>query len=178
VAAPLPDLAAARVWEALADVRTLHPQVRWLPPNKLHLTLVFLGATAPDRVDAICAALSAVAARHTRFDVATGEAGGRVGGRRGGVAWLRLARGGHDVAQLALALDDAIGSYTYNERNAPRPHLTVARGATARSLDDLRVAAASVGLTWPVDRIVLFRSYSERPGSRYEEVAGAVLGTD
>jgi RNA 2',3'-cyclic 3'-phosphodiesterase len=162
----------------LAEVRTLHPQVRWVPPNKLHLTLVFLGATPVDRVDSIAAAVAAVAgvaAGHAPFDVATGAAGGRVSGR-GGVAWLRLARGGQRVAQLALALDDAIGSHTYDDRHAPRPHLTVARGATEHAVRDLSVATDGMRLTWRVDRVVLFRSHTERAGSRYEELFAASLG--
>ena len=88
VAAPVPEMAAARVWEALADVRTLHPAVKWLPMNKLHLTLLFLGQTDPARVPDLSEAVKRVALKHEPFDVATGDGGGRIHDRRGGVAWL------------------------------------------------------------------------------------------
>lgn len=149
--------------------------MRWLPPNKLHLTLVFIGASDAGRVPLLTQAISGVATRHAEFEVATGEAGGRVGGHRGGVSWLRFAHGGHEVAQLALDIDDAIGSRTYDARNAPRPHLTVARGVSERTLADLRESVMGVSITWTIDRISLFRSYTDPAGSRYEELAQARL---
>jgi 2'-5' RNA ligase len=175
VAAPLPADAAARAWDALSQVRAQHTDVRWLAPEKLHLTLVFLGQTEASRVEALAEAIAQVARAHAAFGVTTGDAGGRVGGRRGGVAWLRLADGGHEVAQLSIDVDDAIGSNAYEARNAPRPHLTVARRVTAAALADLRAAAQSIRLAWPVDRVVLFRSHSGPRGSRYEELSSSAL---
>lgn len=171
-------MAAARVWEALANVRIAHPMVKWLPMNKLHLTLVFLGQMNAEQVPAITAAMGEVAARHRPFEVTTGDAGGRLGGNRGGVMWLRLGSGGHEVAQLSLDLDSTLGSATYNAKAAPRPHLTVARGVTESALADLRVVADSVQFGWTVDRIVLFRSYTDPDGSRYEELSLASLSRE
>jgi 2'-5' RNA ligase len=169
-------MAAARVWEALAEVRTVHPQVRWLPMNKLHLTLVFIGQTESSRVSSLTQAMDAVATRHEPFDVATGDAGGRIGGRHGGVAWLRLAHGGHQVAQLSLDLDDALDSRTYNETAAPRPHLTVARHVSESALADLRTVAETITMGWTVDQIVLFRSHTNPKGSIYEVLTSIALG--
>lgn len=149
--------------------------MRWLPQEKLHLTLVFLGSTAASRANSIAAAVDAVAKGHGPFEVATGDAGGRVGGRRGGVAWLRLASGAHEVAQLALDIDDALGSATFDDHTTPRPHLTLARGATEAAISDLRAIADRMQLTWTVDRIVLFRSHTHASGSRYEPLAEATL---
>ena len=137
---------------------------------------MFLGQTDAARVATLTQQLAEVASRHAPFGVTTGDAGGRVGGRRGGVAWLRLADGGHEVAQLSIDMDDAIGSQTYDARNAPRPHLTVARRVTEAALADLRSAARSIRLSWIVDRIVLFRSHTGPAGSRYEELTSSRLG--
>jgi 2'-5' RNA ligase len=147
-----------------------------LAPEKLHLTLVFLGQTDGSRVEALGAAIAGVTPRHAPFNVMTGHAGGRVGGRRGGVAWLRLADGGHEVARLSIDVDDAIGSRAYDAKNAPRPHLTVARRANDSALADLRTAVRSVRLSWKVSRVVLFRNHTGPGGSRYEEVFSSSLG--
>lgn len=168
-------MAAARAFEALAGVRELHPQAKWLPLNKLHLTLVFLGQMDSSRVDALSEAVAEVAARTSQFDVVTGEAGGKLGGDRGGVAWLRLKKGGHEVAQLSLDLDGAFASHTFNATTAPRPHLTIARHITASTLDDLRTLSAELSLAWAADRIVLICSHTEPTGSRYEELASFPL---
>jgi 2'-5' RNA ligase len=166
------------VWEALAEVRTRHPQCKWLPINKLHLTLVFLGQTDATRVPALAAAVDRVAGQHRPFNVATGDGGGRLHDRRGGVAWLRLAEGGHRVAQLSLDLDNTIGSHTFDERHAPRPHLTVARGISEAALNDLRGVAARITLGWTVGQLVLFRSHTDPKGSRYELLAASSLTDD
>ena len=166
---------AARAFDALAPVRERHPLVAWLPPNKLHLTLVFLGQTDATRVTGLADSLARVAARHRPFAVTTGHAGGRVGGRRGGVAWLRLAEGGHQTAQLSLDVDEAVGSHAYDAEHAPHPHLTVARKVTNSALADLRVAAPRTSQSWAVDRIVLFRSHTGPGGSRYQELTSAPL---
>jgi RNA 2',3'-cyclic 3'-phosphodiesterase len=161
------------VWAALAPLRVHYPDARWLPADKLHLTLVFLGATDRARVGSIEAALAAVAGSHNAIDVATGQAGGRPSDHRGGVAWLRIARGAAPLSELALALDAALGSATYDERRQPRPHLTVARRVDAATIHALgEWAAAREPFTWRVDRIVLMRSHMGPGGSRYEELSG------
>lgn len=149
--------------------------MRWVPPEKLHLTLVFLGSIDATEAPSVGAAMQAVAQRTQAFEVATGEGGGYDGGRRGGVAWLRLSQGAHGVAQLALELDAAIGRHTYDSTHRPRPHLTVARHVTEAALEDIREAANTVQPAWLVDRIVLFRSHPDPGGSRYEELSSAML---
>jgi 2'-5' RNA ligase len=167
--------AAEQAWQALAGLRGRHPDARWLPVDKLHLTLVFLGQTDAREVERISAAVAAVAARHAAYDVATGEGGGRISDRRGGVAWLRLTNGAHETAGIALELDDAIGSATYDAARPPHPHLTLARGIDQRVLDDVRATAHEVRLRWTADRLVLFRSYTDPRGSHYEELHASPL---
>ena len=150
--------------------------VKWVPINKLHLTLVFLGQTEPSRVADLAAVVERVTAQHVPFNVATGDGGGKLHDRRGGVAWLRLAEGGHHVAQLSLDLDNAIGSHTYDDTHAPRPHLTVARRVSQAALTDVQAVAAQITLGWTVDRLVLFRSHTDPAGSIYDELASVDLG--
>ncbi len=151
--------------------------MRWVPPEKLHLTLVFLGQTDAHEVARIGAAVEQVAAHSPVFQVATGEGGGRAGGRRGGVAWLRISHGGDEVAQLSVELDKAIGGHADNATTAPRPHLTLARQVTEAALAEAREVAQRIHLAWLVDRVVLLRSLPEPDGSRYEHLAAAGLET-
>ncbi|HLB44977.1 MAG TPA: RNA 2',3'-cyclic phosphodiesterase [Candidatus Limnocylindrales bacterium] len=175
VAAPLPEDAAAAAWQALAEVRQRHPEARWLAPEKLHLTLVFLGQTDAREVERIAAAIASVAANHERYPIATGEGGGRISDRRGGVAWLRLTDGARETAAIALELDQALATATYDAGRPPHPHLTLARGVDQAALDDLRSAAREFRLAWTADRLVLFRSHTDPHGSRYEELASTRL---
>jgi 2'-5' RNA ligase len=161
----------------LADLRLAHPDVRWLAPEKLHLTLVFLGPTDPARVAPISSAVGGVSSGHQEFEVETGEGGGRVGDRRGGVAWLRLHRGAAETTSLAVDLDQALGSATYDDRRRPRPHLTVARGVDEALVGALRAwSLRAPPMSWTVDRLVLFRSHTGPSGSRYEALVSTILG--
>jgi 2'-5' RNA ligase len=137
---------------------------------------VFLGPTDPSHVARLAEATQRVASAHQPFNVATGDAGGRTHTRRGGVAWLRISDGGHRVAELALNMDEALATHTYDANNGPRPHLTVARGVTDDALAALRERARNLEIGWTVDRVVLFRSYTDPGGSLYEELTSGTLG--
>lgn len=159
----------------LAPVRERFGTPRWTPAELLHLTLVFLGQTDAHRVPEISSRVAAAAARHGAYEVRTGAAGGHVddrpGAHRGGVAWLTLAAGARETIDLALDLDAALESRTYDERRRPRPHLTVARNVHQAALQALAELAPRLALQWQAARIVLFRSHTGPSGSRYEELA-------
>ena len=177
MAAPVPSDVAAQVADALAPLRARFESPRWIGPDKLHLTLVFLGGRPADVVAGCANAMRAAAARHAPIDVATGEAGGRSGDRRGGVAWLRIEQGSRELSAAALDLDGTMGALSYGERLQPRPHLTVARRVDEPTIAALGEWASSrPAFTWRVDRVVLFRSYLGPKGSRYEELAESRLG--
>ncbi len=148
-------------------MRARFPAARWLPPEKLHLTLVFLGATPSDKVEQIAGAVTTAAAGFEPFVVRTGEGGGFAGGRRGGVAWLRLSAGTETVSSLSRAIDESIGSSIYAVAD-PRPHLTLARGVDEPMLDQVRSQATQLRFEWTVGEVTLFRSYTDPHGSRYE----------
>jgi RNA 2',3'-cyclic 3'-phosphodiesterase len=174
VAAALPADTAAAVWSATAPLRARFPDARWSPVEKLHLTLVFLGATDASRVDGVLAAVARASAGYGPFEVRTGAGGGYARGRRGGVAWLRLAVGAQQVIRLSRAVDDAIGSSIYAQAD-PHPHLTLARRVDEPLLAELRRAAPALERSWTVNRVVLFRSFTDPGGSRYEELHSVEL---
>jgi RNA 2',3'-cyclic 3'-phosphodiesterase len=173
VAAVVPTDAAAHVWQALAGVRSRHPEVRWISPEQMHLTLLFLGPTDPSFVPVVRRAVAEAAAAHAPAAVATSGVGGRADGRRGGVAWLRLDGPGVEVlARLSAQLDAALPGARRGRVN--RPHLTIARRVGEAALADLSPPA----VRFTVDRIALFRSHVDSQGARYEELATSALRVD
>ncbi|MDP8904944.1 MAG: RNA 2',3'-cyclic phosphodiesterase [Chloroflexota bacterium] len=174
VAAPVPPPAAEALWRQLEPMRRRHPHARWLPPEQLHATLVFVGPIDPTRAGVLSRAISAVSAGQPRFAVSTGAGDGRADNRRGGVAWLRLAEGSSAVRRLALSLDQAMATNTYHSP-PPRPHVTVARRVAEALLADLRVHSAGVAADWIVDAVVLFRSRTLPTGAHYEAISAHPL---
>jgi len=176
VAAPLPGPAADELWQALSGVRERHPSVRWTLPEQYHATLVFLGSTPPTEAARLAAALEVVAGGWRSFVAAVAGSGGRDGGWRGGVAWLKVGSGRQELGRLSLEIDRALRSGVY-EASPPRPHVTVARRVDAAVLGDLAESANGLQIRWLVERIVLFRSHLGPRGSRFEELATARLAS-
>jgi RNA 2',3'-cyclic 3'-phosphodiesterase len=167
------------VWESLAPLREQFPATRWIRPDLLHLTLVFMGQVDTARVAEINDGLRDVARRHAAFQTTIGGADGHVDdrprARPGGVAWLTLSEGADETASLALDADATIGATTYDERRRPRPHLTVARAIDVPALAALQALALTLRVGWMTGSLVLFRSHTGSGGSRYESLGSHQL---
>lgn len=177
----MPADAAAALSNALAPLRDRFPHVRWLPPDSLHLTLLFLGATSRDRLAEISQALDQAATQQPSFVMRTGAGGGRVGhpGRGAlGVAWLSLDRGAAETAHLATVLSEALQTGAAWPEKGHAAHLTVARRASRHLVDALRTAGqpdAVPPVEWASDRIVLLESHLGSGTPRYEPLHVATL---
>jgi RNA 2',3'-cyclic 3'-phosphodiesterase len=166
------DLAeAVAAWKRLPELEGL----RWTDPADWHLTLAFLGATAPDAIPGLIVSLATVTQAHEPMELATGGLGAFPSRRRARVAWYGVADPEHRLARLADAVRAAMGVVA----GSPfRAHLTV--GRARRDPLDLRswIDAAQPprgGLA--VDGVQLMRSHlgGRRP-ARYEVIASATLG--
>lgn len=162
---------------ALATLRDVSREPRWVAPELLHLTLVFLGDTEPGAVEAIGRALGEEAALHEPFAVTLGEPG-FFGRRDDAVVWLGLARGGEELSELSAALErrllPATGEGSAVER---RHHLTLARRAPRRLVGEVAEALRPLGLlTWRAERMQLVRSHLGRSGPLHERLLEAELG--
>ncbi len=153
---PAPVVAHADA--ALAEVRSAHPDLRWIPPERWHLTLAFYGEIPDEKVDGT---VTMVERRLRGHPCELAFQGAGQFARR--ALWLGV--GGEVDALRATAR-----SVTF-ERLPYRPHLTVARlrggvdaaGAAAR-LDSY------VGPVWVADTVHLVRSRLG-PSPTYDDIA-------
>jgi len=74
------------------------------------------------------------------------------------------------LRNLAREVDWRVGSNVY-ANSRPKPHVTIARRIDEQLLADLHAAADDMHASWTFDRMILYRSYSEPGGSRYEVLA-------
>jgi 2'-5' RNA ligase len=173
VALDLPDHVVGDLAAAVDEVRAEQPRLRWAPAPRWHLTLAFLGAVDPRKVDDLCTRLGRAAHRHPQLPLELGGAG-RFGNR---VLWVGVRGAVSDVGRLAASV--AAGSRRAGiavEDRPYRPHLTLARG---RDGVDLRPAVAALaaytGPAWTAAEVHLVRSHLGRD-VRYERLASFVLG--
>ena len=187
VAVPIPEVVAARIGDLVAGVRDrLGPdggRVRWVQMEGLHVTLRFLGPTAPEQVDPVGDAVTrSVAATAAPFQIRLGGAGAFPDAGRPRALWLGIRSGAEELAQLSSALTAELAATGWALDERPfRPHLTIARtdgvhaGAEAGRL--LVATAAELDLAFEANRVVLYRSHLGRGPARYEALRSATFGS-
>jgi len=177
VALPVPSASALAIHASLAPHRRAFPAARWIDPERYHMTLRFLGSMDPAVVASLEEAVRECADTGQPFLVAAGRGGGARG--RSEVAWLDLLDGRAQMVALADRLDGLLPPTVRAglPPSRPTPHLTVARRAPRALGEGLREERLGViRVSWTVDRVVLFRSYTGTPaGSRYEALTAARL---
>lgn len=103
--------------------------VTWVDPERLHLTLHFLGDAVPrEALPDLCAALDAAAAECPPIDVAFAGVGVFPDAARPRVIWLDVCRGAAPLARLHAALAGRLEGLGHMVDERPfRPHLTLGR---------------------------------------------------
>jgi 2'-5' RNA ligase len=185
VAVPVPLATRAACRELIEPIRTtpFGRFARWVQLDTLHVTLRFLGDTAPDLVPAVAAAVERALAGREAFDVRLAGAGSfPPSGRKIRALWLGIERGADELAWLVDALVPPLAALGWPAEDRPfRPHLTVARtDATgirdaALTAQALEAAAETWATSFVADRVVLFRSHHGGGPLRHEPIAEVAL---
>jgi 2'-5' RNA ligase len=164
----------AHVKEAQARVRAKAPRAKWARPEGLHLTLLFLGEVADERVDEAAKLGIEAAARHGAMTLRF-EGAGSFGGRAPRVLWVGV---GGEVDKLRAAqaeVSRALAPFVEKPEDRYSPHLTLARAGEGRGDPALRACAeALAGESFGevrVSELLLYRSELLPSGARYTVVA-------
>jgi 2'-5' RNA ligase len=102
--------------------------VRWVKPEGIHLTMKFLGDTPVGKLDAIRAALTAVASQTLPCAFTVGGLGCFPNARRPRVIWVGVQPMGEELASLQRAVERAMKPLGFlPEGREFTPHLTLGR---------------------------------------------------
>jgi len=185
VAIEVPEGPRAEARRRLQAVRDRLPPARWVDPEKIHLTLIFLGATEERDLPTLSSALGRAAAAHAPFSLALAGGGTFPPRRPARVAWIGVnaadTAGPAGPALAALQADvaaAAAGAVGYTPESRPfNPHITLARcpeNWPRPAIDTFTAAfAGPLGDPFPVSRIALFESQlrgGQGGGARYRVV--------
>ena len=152
---------AARVLAAQGRLRAdpLAPEARWVPEERLHVTLKFMASIEESLTPAIAAALERLAAmdRPLRARVAGVTAFPSV--RRALAVVLLLDDADGRIAALAADLEERLASHgVAREPRALRPHVTVARLKRRSRVDGWLARAAPLDEPLALTGLTLYRS--------------------
>ena len=176
VAVDIDDRTRARVARVIDALRTGMEVARstaricWITPDRLHLTLQFIGEVSEDVAGVIQARLRPaldLPAFELRFD--------RVGtfppGRRPRVVWLGIDRGADGLGSLQGAVQRRLEDVPFpRESRAFSPHLTVARfkhGGTRADAERLTRLVLEPAGGCTIDHVTLYHSRLSPRGPTY-----------
>jgi 2'-5' RNA ligase len=179
VAAVPPAVVRADLARVLAPLRGSAGEPRWVPTDRWHLTLLYLGKVADERTAVLRDAVATVVSTSPRMTLRISDAGRFGAGRRPQVFWAGLDGDVTALGVLADGLREAVDrlGVPVDDRSF-RAHLTVGRWRPGRAAD----AALPDRLTgyrgpeWPVTGVALLASHLG-PDPHYEEIAGWPLTT-
>jgi RNA 2',3'-cyclic 3'-phosphodiesterase len=173
-----------RISEFMTEMRERAPDVRWVGPESLHVTLKFIGEKPDHAVAQLQNKLGQIAA--PGFDVAFRGSGFFPTPRSARVFWIGI-EAPPALSELAGQIDSALAEVGIpKETRAFSPHLTLARagsGAPARKRSDelnqrfarlqqrlAQLPAPDFG-TMAAREFFLYRSQLSSQGSRYTKIA-------
>lgn len=169
----LPDDVRSSVAEHVRRLRSEFSDVRasWERPEKLHITLKFLGNVKPKRVEALSEATSNTVEGFDPFELTIGEPGSFPPHGSPRVLWLGIVDATGRLAILQNSLEEGCASAGFpREPRAFKPHLTLARIRAPRGARELAAAHRETPFEpqrFKVSELVVMQSELGPNGSRY-----------
>jgi 2'-5' RNA ligase len=167
--------------QAANPLRALEAGLAWIPAEKLHLTIKFLGEVDDAGAAKLIDAVEQVARLHRPFDMTLGGVGAFPNFPRARVVWIGV-ESDPKLEWLHHDLEIACADVGYEvEGRAFRPHITLARLGAPLPIERARpfaraarrVAFAATSL---VRGLTLFESTLAPSGADYRRVHAALLG--
>jgi len=116
--------------------------VKWVEPENLHVTLLFLGEVDNRETPAVCRVVAECCAALSSFPMSIETVGCFGNPRRPRTIWTGVGTGAQEVCTLHDALEPPLldlGCYRREDRKYT-PHITLGRVRTDRPLDQLATA--------------------------------------
>jgi RNA 2',3'-cyclic 3'-phosphodiesterase len=120
-------------------------EVKWVEPQNLHVTLLFLGEVDDRDVPGVCRVVAEETGKHPGFRMSIEKAGCFPNPRRPRTLWVGVGEGSEELCALHDRLEPPLlklGCYRREERRYT-PHITLGRVRSERPKDQLAAALAS-----------------------------------
>jgi len=184
IAIELPEEVHRGLARVQGELKRSHPPVRWVSPEKIHVTLKFLGEIPAEQVETVCQATARVAASTAPFELEAAGAGVFPNLRRPRVVWVGVQGDLSALHALQASLERELAQAGFPREERPfSPHLTLGRvqeraaPAEARSLGQAVAALEVPSLgRWRVEQVVVMRSDLRPEGPMYTPMRVLRLG--
>jgi 2'-5' RNA ligase len=177
----LPDEIKTIVTRVSGEIRKSSLEVRWVRPEFIHLTVVFMGDIESEQIAPMGESVRAVCSQHSPFTISLKPMGCFPNPRNPRVVWLGIDGDLERMSRFRDDLQHALSPFGIKEEErAFRPHLTLGRlkkpGRRQTDLDQL--LAKYKELSSPartLSELVLFRSDLKPGGAVYTKMVSWLL---
>jgi 2'-5' RNA ligase len=165
--------------DALARTGT---EVKWVEPENLHVSLLFLGEVDDREIPAVCRVVAECCQAQAPFSMSVETVGCFPNPRRPRVLWVGIGEGTQDLCALHDALEPPLmdlGCYRREERKYT-PHVTLGRVKSDRPTETL-TSALTKNAGWKggevtVSEVLVLSSKLSPQGPEYAVLSRAKLG--
>ncbi len=180
LAIELPKPILRKIEEVQAELRSAHADVRWVSPEKIHLTLKFFGNIEESRIDSIFKSIEEPVRSTPPFSLKVRGVGAFPSMKSPRVIWLGLING-QSLTSLQRQIETELEKIGFQPEDRPfHPHLTLGRMKSSRGKDELgrrmeKHKEEEFG-DFHVERVILFKSDLKPSGPIYTALRELRLG--
>lgn len=181
LAIEVPTAILKKIEELQGDLKSSDADVRWVIPDKIHLTLKFFGNIEESQIDSILDSIKEPVQTTQPFQLGVRGMGAFPNPKNPRVIWVGLTEGKEALIRFQKELEasfERIGFQT--EDRSFHPHLTLGRvksgrgkGALAGKIDKYREEELG---EFRVEKVVLFKSDLRPAGPIYTPLRDVKLG--
>jgi len=181
LAIELPKAILKKIAEIQGDLKSSHADVRWVNPEKIHLTLKFFGNIEEARIEAIIKAIESSIHRTEVFSLGVTGIGAFPHGKNPRVIWMGLIDEKGILIPFQKQLETELEEIGFEpEKRAFQPHLTLGRVNSSRGKEELirrmeRYREENFGEI-SVENVILFKSDLKPTGAIYTRLREVELG--
>ena len=172
IAVPTPSPLLQRLQTLEEELKELRLDCKWVLPQRIHLTLKFLGETPFSLLKDLKVSLDQIAYGHPGFSFYIDRFGAFPNPRRPRILWVGSDESPLELQRLIGSLESAcVGLGFQKEERVFKPHLTVGRLRSLKNCDRLERWVKENPLSWreefPCKQLVLFQSVLRPEGPIY-----------
>lgn len=164
------------------DLATIAAEVKWVEPENLHLTLLFLGEVPQRETIDICRAAQKAVRAMPAFEMSIEGVGCFPNPRRPRTLWVGVGRGADEVCAVHDAIEAPLldlGNYR-RETRAYTPHVTLGRVKSEEETNEALAKAITQHQKWSageliVNEVCVMRSELASDGPTYTVMGRAKL---
>ena len=181
LAIELPKTILKKIEEVQRDLRSTHGDVRWVNPEKIHLTLKFFGNIEELRIDPIFKSIEEVIRNTSPFSLKVRGVGAFPHLKNPRVIWMGLVEGREVLISFQKQIETQLEKIGFQSEDRPlHPHLTLGRMKSSRGKRELvekmeKHKEEEFG-DFQVERVILFKSDLKPTGPIYTPLRELRLG--